>query len=146
MFFAEITAYINNAANELRTQSGSNVDPFNDDITLAVASDAIGALAVATDFNVSVMDWIAKTYPKMRVVSIPEFTDANGGASVFYMFAENLKGDSTDNGRTFDQIVPSKLRALGNEARLKGFTEAYSNATAGVFCKRPYLVIRRSGI
>ena len=144
--FSEITKDINDAANSLRVQSGSNVEPLTDKCTLAIASRAVGALSVATDFNVSVRDWLTKTYPNMRIISVPELTGANGGADVFYMYAENIMGDSSDSGKVFDQIVPAKIMNLGSENFVKGIREAYSNATAGVYCKRPFAVVRRTGI
>jgi hypothetical protein len=43
------------------------------------------------------------------------------------------------------QVVPSKFQVLGVEKGAKGYKEDYSNATAGVFCKRPFAVVRRTG-
>ena len=54
--------------------------------------------------------------------------------------------DAPDGGRTFDQIVPAKLKSLGVEQRAKSYVEDYTNATAGVMLKRPWAVVRRSGI
>jgi hypothetical protein len=36
--------------------------------------------------------------------------------------------------------------ALGVEKRAKSFVEDYANATAGVMCKRPYAVVRFTGL
>jgi hypothetical protein len=95
----------------------------------------------------SVADWLKKTYPNMRVVVAPELAAANGGANVFYLYADEINdGDSDDGGQTFIQIVPTKFKTLGVEKRAKNYLEDYANATAGIMLKRPYAVVRRSGI
>jgi hypothetical protein len=113
---------------------------------MALATDAVDFLSVTSDFGVSVRDWLTKTYPRIRVVSAPELNDANGGANVMYMQADSVSDSSTDDGRTWAQMVPSKFQLVGVEQRAKGYTESYSNALAGVLLKRPYAVIRRTGI
>lgn len=130
----------------LRTQSDEKVDPDTMTITIAVATAVVDQLATVTDFSNSVWDWLAKSYPRARVVSAPELNAANGGENVFYMFAENVPGSGSDSGRTFEQVVPTRFLTLGVEQLTKGFQEAHSNATAGVFCKRPYAVVRYTGV
>lgn len=144
--FLQITGDLRSAFSTLRSQSKDTVDPQTTPITLAVASDAVDFLSVVSDYGVSVWDWLQKSYPKTRVVSAPELNDANGGANVFYMFADAIQDNSTDDGRTFAQIVPSKFNVLGVANDTKFYVEDYSNATAGILCKRPYAVVRISGI
>jgi hypothetical protein len=36
--------------------------------------------------------------------------------------------------------------ALGVEKKSKAYVEDYTNATAGAMCKRPYAVVRYSGV
>lgn len=144
--FLEICADIRTTVSGLRSQSGDTVDPETVDITMALATDAVDFLSVTSDFGVSVRDWLTKTYPRIRVVSAPELNDANGGANVMYMQADSVSDSSTDDGRTWAQMVPSKFQLVGVEQRAKGYTESYSNALAGVLLKRPYAVIRRTGI
>lgn len=144
--FLEITADIREAAGTLASQSGGIIDPFNDDITLGIPVSHATYLSVTSDFGISVQDWINKTYKSMRVVIAPEFYQANGGASVFYLYAESVNDNSTDGGRTFVQAVPSKFQVLGVQKLAKGYEESYTNATAGILCKRPFAVVRRSAI
>ena len=144
--FLEITADIREMASTLASQSGGIIDPFNDNITIAIPTTHASYLSVTSDFGVSVQDWINKTYKSMRVVIIPEFVAANGGANVIYMFAESVNDNSTDGGRTFVQVVPAKFQVLGVAKLAKGYEEAYTNATAGIMCKRPFAVVRRSAI
>jgi hypothetical protein len=144
--FLEITADIRTAIIALRTQSQDNLDPESTKLTLAIATACVDRLSVTSDFGISVRDWLTKTYPNIRVVSAPQLSAANGGANVFYLYAETVADTSSDNGRVFDQLVQAKFFILGVAKLPKGYEEDYSNATAGVLLKRPYAVVRFTGI
>lgn len=144
--YLNITADLREAISALRTQSQDVIDPEETDITLALPTDAVDYLSVSTDFGYSVRQWLTETYPKIRVVSAPELDQANGGQNVFYLYAEKVEDMSTDGGATFIQVVPAKFQLLGVSKLTKFYEEDYSNATAGSMCKRPYAVVRRSGI
>lgn len=144
--FLEIVADIREAIVSLRTNSGDVIDPENVDITLGLPTNCIDYLSVTSTFGNSVRDWLKVTYPRVRVVSAPQLQAANGGANVFYLYAENVADGSSDDGRTFIQIVPAKFMTLGVKQDVKDYVESFTNATAGVMCKRPYAVVRRSGI
>lgn len=144
--YVQIIADLRNAFATLRTQSQDTINPQKVPTTLAIATNSVDYLSVVSDYGNSVMDWLKETYPLCRVESAPELNLANGGANVFYLYAERVQDSSTDNGRVFSQIVPSKFQMLGVQQLAKGYEEDYSNATAGVLCKRPYAVVRRSGI
>lgn len=143
--FLEITADLRSMFAALRSQSGDTIDPMETPTTLGIASDVVDYLTTVSDFGISVREWLSKTYPKCRVVSVPQFNDANGGDNVLYLFAETVNDQSTDDGRTFSQLVPTKFQVLGVQQLVKAYVESYSNATAGVLLKRPYAVVRRSG-
>lgn len=145
--FLEITADIREAMAALRTQSGDRIDPRAVQTTLALATDSIEYLSITNALgSTSVEEWLQKTYPNMRVISAPELNGANGGDNVFYLYAETVTDGSTDDRRTFVQIVPTKFMTLGVEQQAKAYIEDFTNATAGVMVKRPYAVVRRSGI
>lgn len=144
--FLNITADIRTAIIALRNNSKDNIDPESLDITLALPTSVVDRLSTVSDYGISVRDWLRATYPRVRVVSAPELGLANGGANVFYLYAERVEDASTDDGRTFVQAVPTKFRVIGVEKKAKGYEEDYSNATAGIMCKRPYAVVRYTGI
>lgn len=144
--FLEITADIRTAVATLQTQSQDNINPETTALTLAVPTACYAYLSVTSNYGNSVREWIKETFPKMRIVSAPQLNGANGGANVFYLFAESVDDGASDNSRVFDQIVPAKMRVLGVEKRAKSYVEDFANATAGVICKRPYAVVRGSGI
>lgn len=141
----EIIADILAALQTLRTQSGNNIDPKKTPITLAVAMSAVDYLSTPTTLGYSVQQWLNENYPNVRIESAPELNAANGGANVFYLHAEEFQGTSTDDGRVFTQIVPAKFITIGAMQVTKGYEEDFGNATAGVMCKRPWAVVRRSG-
>jgi Uncharacterized protein conserved in bacteria (DUF2184) len=142
----EIINDIRNAIQKLRVQSNDRIDPKTTDITLLLPTNVVDRLSVASSFGYSVQEWLTKTYPRIRVVSAPQLNTANGGASAMYLFAETVEDNSTDNGKTFMQLVPQKLKLLGVMQELKGYIESYVNALAGVLLKRPFAVVRFTGI
>jgi hypothetical protein len=144
--FLQITADIRGMFARLQSASGDQINPEKTATTLTLATDAYQYLSVTSDYGVSVRDWLTKTYPKHRVVSAPELNAANGGANVAYLFADSVDDGGTDGGATFAQIVPAKFQALGTEKQAKGYVEDFSNATAGIFVKRPFAVQRLTGI
>lgn len=145
--FLEIQGDILTAFQTLRTGSQDTIDPGKTPLVLTVATSCVDYLAKTSDFGISVTAWLNAAYPNVRVVSAPQLNGANGGANVFYVHADSVQdGTSTDDGKTFAQIVPTKFQLLGVSQKTKGYEEDYSNATAGVLCKRPYAVKRLSGI
>lgn len=145
--YLEIWADILTAVSALREQSGNNIDPNTTPITLLVAADAVDQLYQINALgNQSVMQLIKATYSKMRVVSSTELNGAVAGDSVFYMYADYINDGSTDGGAVFAQYVPAKFLPLGTQKEVTRTIEAYANATAGVYCKRPYANVRFYGI
>lgn len=145
--FNEITADIRIMVSALRTNSQDNIDPAETPMTMAVATVAVDFLSVMNELgSQSVRQWIAATFPKIRIVSAPELDDANGGVGVVYLFAERVNDGASDDSATFAQLVPTKFITLGVDKRAKTYVEDYANATAGVMVKRPYAVVRYSGV
>jgi hypothetical protein len=145
--FLEITADIRGILSELSVASGGNIKVKQTPITLGVALEAAQYLSVTNELGTSsVMEWLNKTYPNVRVVEVPEFDNANGGASVMYAYAETVEDGSSDDRRTVAQLVPSKFQTLGIDQGAKRYVEDFLNATAGILVKRPYAIRRRSGI
>lgn len=145
--FLEITQDIITAMNQLQTQSQDVIDPETADTTLAIPMAVAQQLSKLNELgSLSVRMWLRQTYPKCRIVSSPQFDSANGGSNVFYLWANSVEDGGTDDKRTFAQIVPTKFMALGVEQRAKSYIEDFTNATAGIFLKRPYAVTRWSGI
>jgi hypothetical protein len=145
--FQEIKNTIMEGVAFLQTQSKGRVMPESQPITMGIALSSYVYLAQVTDFGVSVIDWMAKSLANVRVVAIPEFDLAVSGTdNVMYMQADSVMDSGTDDQNVWLQAVQSKLFTLGVQQKTKGFEEAYLNATAGAMCKRPYAVVRFSGV
>jgi len=145
--FLEIVADIVAAIVNIRSTSKDTIDPNKTPMTLAISSNRVDYLSTMNvQGTQSVRQWLAGTYPNIRVESAPELDEANGGANVFYLYAERVNDNSTDDGRVFSQVVPAKFQVIGVAKEAKAYVEDYINATAGTFCKRPYAVVRYTGI
>lgn len=145
--FLEIQADLLTAFAGLRTQTQGLVQPGKTPITLTVATNCRDYLSKTSDFGISVLDWLSKAYPNVRIVDAVQLDNANSGANVFNVHADMVDdGVSTDNRKTWAQIVPSKMQFLGVAIEAKGYTEDYVHATAGALCKRPYAMYRVTGI
>lgn len=144
--FAQIQTDLLTVLQGLRTNSQGTIVPNKDALTLVIATSCVDYLATTTDFGMSVWAWLKEFYPNVRVVDAPQLNAANGGANVLYLFADQVNDSGTDDQKTFIQVVPATFNLLGIQKMVKGSEEDYSNATAGVMCKRPYGVYRMSGI
>lgn len=142
----EISNDLRLAAAQLQTQSQDNINPEDVVCTLVLPTNAYQYLGVQSNFGYSVRQFIRDTYPKWRIVSAPQLNAANGGAGVFYLFADSISDSSTDDGRTWSQPVPAKFMVLGVAQLAKAYEEDFTNATAGAFLKRPWAVVRFTGI
>jgi Uncharacterized protein conserved in bacteria (DUF2184) len=145
--FNDITADIRLALATLQIQSFDTIDVEKSPITMAIPMGTNQYLTVTQSVGgISVREWLRENYPNVRVVTAPELRDGNGGSSVMYVYAERVDDGSSDDGKTFIQIVPSKFQALGVEKRAKSYVEDYANACAGIMLKRPYAVVRFTGL
>ncbi|MFS6935296.1 major capsid family protein [Klebsiella oxytoca] len=144
--FLEITADIRQVANLLQVQSMDNFDPGTSSWTLSLPTGTNQYLTVVSNFGVSVRQWARENYPGLRFVTAPEQQAAIGGADVMYGYPETFDDGSSDGGKIWQQLVPSKFYALGVEKRSKSYVEDYSNGTAGTLLKRPVMVVRMVGI
>lgn len=144
--FSEKQLDVSNAISSLMVSSGGNFDPSMDNFTFAIPLSVATTLTIVNEFGISIQKWINETYPKCRIIYVPELDSANGGANVFYMYVETLKGDSTDNGRVFDQIFSTKMMSIGRGQEIGGYKEGFVNALSGVMLKRPTNVYRATGM
>ena len=146
----EIINDLSTSIRALEIQAGGNVDPTMNTISLEIPL-AFNHFLTRSDgsFNngMTAMEWLNKNYPMIKVVTVPQFNDANSGENVFYLKAVSVDNSGTDGGESIIQVVPAKMRALGTVQNEKGgTTEGYTSAYAGVFTKRPYAIVRYSDI
>jgi hypothetical protein len=132
----------------IEVRSGSKVKE-TDPICLTVPTGYRAVLNTKSNpdnQNETVMTRLKTTFPNLRMVSSSEFKGANAGDDAVYMVVEKAMIDdgSTDGGEAIIQVVPTKYMMLGSEQQIKGYVEDATNALAGVFVKRPWLVARGS--
>ena len=143
--YLEICADIRAAMAKLRVQSGNLIVPNETSMTLAVPASCYEYLTTVSEYGNSVMDWLNKTYPKIRVEAALELDNSAGTAlapvNQFFLFADSFNGH-----KVFVQNVVQTFRVLGMARYEKGYSEAYSNATAGVMLNMPIGVVRYTGI
>lgn len=139
--YAQITADIRTAFAALRVKSGNWFKPERDASTIALPVACMEYLNVENDLGRSVYQFIRDNYPNARITSAVQLDGANGGANVFYVFADKI-----NNKRVIDQCIQEAFKLLGVEKRAKGMLEDYTNATAGVIVAQPIGIVRYSGI
>jgi hypothetical protein len=146
----EIINDISTALRALEIQAGGNIDPTLNAISLEIPL-AFNHFLTRSDGSftngMTAMEWLAKNYPTVKVVTVPQFNGANAGENVFYLKAVSVDNSGTDGGQSMIQVVPAKMRAMGSVQNEKGgTTEGYTAAYAGIFTKRPYAVVRYTDI
>ena len=144
--YLEIVADLLTAIAQLRNQSRDKIDVKRDALILALPTRKSDRLATVSQFGNSVYDWLRENYPNITTESIPELDNANGGDDVFYLYAVSVGDSGSDDSMTWLHLNPSKMQSMGVEQKAKSYEESYANATAGAMLKRPYAVVRYSGI
>jgi hypothetical protein len=135
-------------------QTKTAFNPRKEQFTWAIPTDVSMALnnlltIGGTSIAMTLEDWVLKQYPGIRIVVIPEFDLANGGANVWYMYKERTVDvdDSTDDGNTIINMIQNRMFMLSSlPTKSGGSMENYASAQAGTFVKRPILVVRSSGM
>ncbi len=146
--FAVIIADLQRMITALELQSAGN---FQDDmrVTLVLPLGYRAVLNIVDPVSASartVRTWLTEQLPNIRFIFAPEFVGANAGASVAYMFIENMNDGDDAGGATISQLVPERYRVLGSENRIKGYIEDATNAVAGIIIERPWAFTRMTGV
>ena len=144
--FLEIVSDLLTALAQLRNQSRDRIDVKRDPIMLALPTSKVDFLSTVSQFGNSVYEWLKENYPNVTVESVPELDNANGGDDVFYLYAISVGDSGSDDSMTWLHLNPTQMQSMGVEQKAKSYEESYANATAGQMLKRPYAVVRYSGI
>jgi hypothetical protein len=119
------------------TDLAGNYDPETDYATLALPISQYTYLSTISDYGVSARDWIAKAYPKVRVVACAELENGLDDTDVALFIVDSVVGDTS-----VQQMVTSALRLVGVQPLAKGSYEVYSCSSAGSLVRYP-LAIKR---
>jgi hypothetical protein len=133
--------------NGLMTQTKGRVDPIEVETTLNIPVSMWAYFQTSNPLgNLTLLDWLNKSYPKCRVITSPQLDGAASTLNAMYLFADAVADTGTDDGSTFRQVIPAKFMALGTQQLTGGYKMAYSCATAGTFALRPIAVYRASSM
>ena len=147
--FAELQAQISLMATKVREQSFNIVEPTTDAMILAIPIVTRATLDINNSLNTkSVLGWIKETYPNWTIETVAQFSGANGGANVAYLYAETVVGDigSTDNKAVFSLGMQAQNQVIGAGKVLSTFQSQSISATSGCAVKRAYAVTRWTGV
>ncbi len=135
------------AITALELSTGNNFSASMMNFTFVIPSSVNGYLNELNGFGtMSLRKWINETYPKCTIIPMSELDGANGGANVFYMFVDNLLGDSSDTGAVMSQLVVSRIESVGTMSMYDKQSEKFRNSSAGTIVHRPYAIYRATGM
>lgn len=109
-----------------------NYDPETDAATLALPNTQYVQLGKINTYGLSARDWLAKTYPRIRVISCAELVSGVNSKDAALFIVDKVMGDST-----VQQMLTSALRLVGVQPMAKGSYEVYSCSTAGTLVRYP---------
>ena len=139
--FNEIVADFKTMISALRVKTGNNFKPESEAFTVAFGPSVMESMYTVNQLgNTSVLEWLKKTYPQIRIATAVQLDKANSGANVIYIFADRIAGQ-----KVIAQYMQDALRLVGVEQKAKGAVESYSNATAGAFLRVPLGLVRYTG-
>lgn len=124
----DIIGMVEDAVSQLQ----GNYDPETDSATLALPITQYVYLSKINTMGISVRDWLAKTYPKIRVVACAELVHAVSNTDTALFIVDSVLGSAT-----VQQMLTSALRLVGVQPMAKGSYEVYSCSTAGALVRYP---------
>lgn len=124
----DIQAIVTSAVTSMK----GNYDPETDGATLALPINQYAQLGKINAYGISARDWMAKTYPKIRIVSCAELVGALSAKDVALFIIDSVVGDTC-----VQQMLTSALRLVGVQPMAKGSYEVYSCSTAGSLVRYP---------
>ena len=142
--FANLVKDFTRMVDTIEEQMGGHLQD-NTPLAFVIPTGYRNALQVReASTGVSFRQWLTETYPNLRIVTTPEFKNANASKDVAFLIAEAVaEFDESDvNGATIVQAVPTRYEVLGSDNGIKGYIEDAVMATAGCFVLRPWAIAR----
>jgi len=128
------------AFNRLNLQA--NGIPMNEGgrLTLGIAVGSIGQLDRTNSYGLSVYQKLKEAYPRLEIVAVPQFTQADSNSDVFYLVYH-----SSMDATVIDSFV-EKARAYPIFQRSSETSQKISSAVSGAIVQYPMFVVRYNGI
>ncbi len=108
-------------------------------MTLAMSPESQVYLTLTSTYNVNVMDMLKKNFPKMKIVTAPEYQLPAG--NLMQLIADEMLGQ-----RTATTAFTEKLRAHPIIVKSSSFEQKKSQGTWGTIIFRPFLIAQMLGI
>jgi len=108
-------------------------------MTLAMSPESQVYLTLTTTYNVNVMDMLKKNFPKMKIVTAPEYQLTSG--NFMQLIADEMEGL-----RTASTAFTEKLRAHPIIIKSSSYEQKKSQGTWGCIVRRPFLIAGMLGI
>jgi hypothetical protein len=96
-------------------------------------------------YNYNVNDQIAKNFPNLSIVTVPEFAIAGGGAVAGGTEFVQLIAEIPEGGKTVEAAFTEKMRAHAMVVKTSSWEQKKSAGTWGVIFYRPILVASMLG-
>jgi hypothetical protein len=108
-------------------------------LTLAMSPASEVYLTLTNMYNVNVFDQLKKNFPKMKVLTAPEYATASG--NLVQLIADEMLGQ-----RTATTAFTEKLRAHPVIVKKSSFEQKKSQGTWGCIIFRPFLIAQMLGV
>jgi hypothetical protein len=108
-------------------------------LTLAMSPASQVYLTLTSQYNVNVMDMLKKNFPKMKIVTAPEYATSSG--NLVQLIADEMLGQ-----RTATTAFTEKLRAHPIVVKKSSFEQKKSQGTWGTIIFRPFLIAQMLGV
>jgi hypothetical protein len=136
--YEEICADIRDIFATLNDQTDTHFDGMaGDKCKLVLSPVARNALTHPNALGKTVQEWLTENYPGCETIAAPRFRNGVSG----YVGCGMLIADELNGNEVVRQYIPTLMRLLGIEKRMKHVAEDYTFATAGVMVKQPLGIV-----
>ena len=108
-------------------------------MTLAMSPVSQAAMTKTTEFNVNVMDLLAKNFPNLTIETAPEYDTGSG--FLVQLIATNVEGQ-----QTAECAFTEKMRAHPMIVEMSSWKQKKSQGTWGTVIYRPFLIKQMLGV
>jgi hypothetical protein len=134
----EVYLDIENLFTQLQTQLQGLVE-LDSKMILAMSPTSEVALTKTTQYNVNVSDMLKKNFPKMKVITAPEYSTAAG--QLVQLIVPELDGQ-----RNLFSAYGDKMRAFPVFRDLSSFRQKFTAGTWGCVITRPVAIAQMLGV
>lgn len=124
---------------------GNGLVSTNTKFRLGISPGNCSNFSKTNQFNYNINDMIAKNFPNLSIVTVPEFAIAGGGQVVGGTEFVQLIAEIPEGGKTVEAAFTEKMRAHAMVVKTSSWEQKKSAGTWGVVFYRPILVAAMLG-